>query len=138
MTHGLLSKYWTHCCRELNYVAEVQQFYRGMVNRGCSPNNLKRLFYEVSCKLKRDNESIGFNREVKLQSDLRKIEEGKDMRKFMLLNQEHQLKDLSRCSIQRIHRETCGPVFKDLLGVDKSMVAHHKPKNLKDFMILVG
>ena len=65
-------------------MAEVQQFYRGMVNRGCFPNNLKRLFYEVSCKLKRDNESIGFNREVKLQSDLKKNEEGKDVRKFML------------------------------------------------------
>ena len=41
MMHGLLSKYWRHCCRELDYVAEVQQLHRGMVNRGHCPKNLK-------------------------------------------------------------------------------------------------
>ena len=116
MMHGLLSKYWRHCCRELDYVAEVQQLHRCMVNRGHCPKNLKWLFYEVSCKLKRDNESIGFKREVKLQLDLRKSEEDKDMRKIMLLHQEYHPKDVSRCSLQRIYRDTCVPVFKNLLG----------------------
>ena len=42
---------------------------------------------------------------------------------------------MSRCAAQRIYRETCGPVFKDLLGVDRAMVAYHKRKNLKDLVI---
>ena len=57
------------------------------------------------------------------------------MKKISLLHQERHPKDLSRCSLQRMHRETCGPVFEDLLGVEKSMVACHKPNNLNDPVI---
>ena len=37
MIYGLLSKRWRRCCREADYVVELQQLCRGMVNRGhCS------------------------------------------------------------------------------------------------------
>ena len=53
------------------------------------------------------------------------------------MNQEHHPKDVSRYALQGIYRQTCGPVFRHLLGIDRAMVAHHKPKNLKDLVIQI-
>ena len=62
MIHGLLRKYWRHFCREADYVAEVQQLRRGMVNMGHCPESLKTLFLEVSYSLNRETETMGLNR----------------------------------------------------------------------------
>ena len=48
------------------------------------------------------------------------------MKKIVLLCQECHPKDVSRRALQRVCRETCGPVFKDLLVVDREIVAYHK------------
>ena len=114
---------------------EVQQLYRGMINRGHCPEHLKQLFGEVSSNLAKGNSPVGTEIESKLHSDLNLSQKSKDMSKIVLLHQEYHPKDVSRCALQRIHRETCGPVFRDLLGVDRAMVACHKPKNLKDLVI---
>lgn len=58
------------------------------------------------------------------------------MKKAILLHQECHSKDAPQCYLQRIHRETCGLAFIDLLGAGKTMVTCRKPKNLKDLVIL--
>ena len=57
------------------------------------------------------------------------------MKNILLLHQEYHPKDVLRCVLHIIYKEMRGPVFRDLLGVDRAMVAHHKPKNLKDLVI---
>ena len=86
------------------------------MNRGHCPKSLEQLFYEVSCRLKRETEKIGLNRVAKLQLNLSRGYETKGVNKIILLHKEHHPKDVSRFSLQRIYRETCGPLFKDFLG----------------------
>ena len=135
MIHGLLSKYWRHCCRIEDYRKEVQQLYRGMVNRGHCPAQLKQLFEEVSVSLEKEHSLVGTAVDSRLHSKFNSKLRTKDMSKMVLLHQEYHPKDVSRRTLQRIYRETCGPVFRDLLGIDRAMVAYHKSKNLKDLVI---
>ena len=113
----------------------MQQLHRDLTNRGHCPVILKQLFTEVSNILKREKETIGSEPVADVQLELKVEKESKDMKKILLLHQECHPKDVSRYALQRVYRETCGSVFKDLLGVDKAMVACHKPKNLKDLVM---
>ena len=88
------------------------------MNRGHCPESLKQLFLEVNCRLNIEMATMGFNRTSELQLCLRSNAETKDMKKMILLHQEHRPKDVSRCSLQRTYRKTCGPAFKELLGVE--------------------
>ena len=135
MIHGLLSKYWRHCCRIEDYKNEVQQLYRGMINRGHCPAQLKQLFEEVSNSLEKRNSPVGTEVDSRIHLQCNSKLRAKDMSKIVLLHQEYHPKDVSRRTLQRIYRETCGPVFRDLLGIDRAMVAYHKSKNLKDLVI---
>ena len=106
-----------------------------MVNRGHCPAQLKQLFEEVSSSLEKKNSPVGseVDSRIHLKSNSKLM--AKDMSKIVLLHQEYHPKDVSRRTLQRIYRETCGPVFRDLLGIDRAMVAYHKSKNLKDLVI---
>ena len=57
------------------------------MNRVHCPESLKQLFLEVSCKLNRETENMGFNRIDELQLDLRPTAETMDMKKMILLHQ---------------------------------------------------
>ena len=58
------------------------------------------------------------------------MEDPKDTKKMILLYQEFHPKDVSRRLLQRIFRETCGPVFRKILGIDKVMASCHNPISL--------
>ena len=135
MIHGLLSKHWRHCYRIEDYRKEVQQSHRGMINRGHCPTQLKLLFEEVGNILEKANSPVGKEVDSRINLQGNSKLEVKDMSKIVLLHQEYHPKDVSRRTIQRIYKETCGPVFRDLLGIDRAMVAYHKSKNLKDLVI---
>ena len=62
-------------------------------------DSLKLLFLKVSYRLNIETETVGFNRIAELQLDLRPKGETKDMKKIILLHQEHCPKDASRCSL---------------------------------------
>ena len=61
--------------------------------------------------------------------NLKLVDETKEMKKIIFLYQEFHPKDVSRCALQMIYRETYGPVFEDLMGVFKVMVASQKPSD---------
>ena len=63
------------------------------------------------------------------------MEEPKEMKKIIILHQEFHLKDILRCTLQRICRETSGLVFRDILGIEKEMVTCHQPMSFKDLAI---
>ena len=50
------------------------------------------------------NQTVSNNKRVTL--NLKIVKESNDMKRIILLHQEHHPKDISRCSLQRIHRET--------------------------------
>ena len=89
-----------------------------MINRGHCPVHLKNLFGEVSSNLSNGNSDIGKEVESKLLSNLNSSQnlnlnlgrKSKDTSKIVLLHQEYHPKDVSRCTLQRIYNETCGPV----------------------------
>ena len=56
------------------------------------------MFFDVSCRLNRETEKMGLSIMAEFQLDLRPSTETKDMKKMMLLHQEHHPKDASRCS----------------------------------------
>ena len=86
MIHGLLSKYWRHCCRIEDYRNEVQQLHRGMINRGHCPEHLKKLFEEVSSSLAKGNSSVGTEVESRVHLDRNSNQKSKDMSKIVLLH----------------------------------------------------
>ena len=62
MIHGLLNKYWRHCCRTKDCIADVRQPYKSLINRCHCPVDLRLLFKDVSEKLEKKHaleESIG-------------------------------------------------------------------------------
>ena len=71
----------------------------------------------------------GPNDNLKVKINLRKVEEIKDMKKIILY-QEHDPKVLSRFSI-KTSTDSCGWLFRDVLGIIKLPVAFCKPKSLK-------
>ena len=60
------------------------------------------------------------------------MEEPKSIITMILLNQKLYPKDVSRCVLQIICSENCGIVFREILGIEKLMVACHKPSSLQD------
>ena len=72
---------------------------------------------ESICKLEIHHLREGKDKNLKSTFDLRKVDETKVMRQMMLLHQENYPKDDSRYALQRTHRDTCEPLFRDLLEI---------------------
>ena len=64
-----------------------------------------------------------------------KEEKNKPKEKLLLCHAVCHLKDTSRKGIQKICDEACARRFKDLLGIDRLMVAYHKPDSIRKVLI---
>ena len=132
MIHSLLNKNWRHCYRTEDCIAEVLKAHRVLINEFYCPAELRILFKEVSENLGKQHkmEEVIENQTVnlKLNINIKTVVETKYIKKIILLNQEHRLKDFYRFRLQRKHMETCAPVYRYILGTDKVMVACQRPK----------
>ena len=70
----------------------------------------------------------------KIKIYLRQFKEEKYAKNLISLHQDCYPKDASRCTLKIAYREAFRSVFRDLLGIEKAMLAFYKPKSLKDLV----
>ena len=66
-----------------------------------------------------------------MKLDLKCACDKKVISEIMMLHHGRYPKDVSRCVLQRIRRKAYGLGFRDLLGVEETMVVWHEPENWK-------
>ena len=53
----------------------------------------------------------------------------------LFLHPMHHPKDTSIKMMQELHHKTCGPIFRDLLGIKQMTVGYRHPANIRDLLI---
>ena len=124
MIRSMLKKKWQQCSYPMDYVKEVHTLCQNLINVGCEPEDLKKLFIEASTKINTNTNDKHIMKKTSIKPH-----------QWLFLYSVFYPKRISRQMIYRICKETCGPMLNDLLGMKKLTIACYRPTNLRDLLV---
>ena len=128
MIIGTLGKAWRYCYHKEDFKIEAVNLCRRLINRGHNPDKMKKIFDEVLKKIER-REKL---RECRLMKNPTSHQvESKQKEKLFLYYAACHPKDTSRKMIEEFYNATCARKFRDLLGIDRLMIACHKTDSIR-------